>query len=158
MQIIENITYLEITYFIVMIIFAFIFGKKGILQSLGYTLKIVSSITIPFISYKKLLILIGHYSQDNNFLSSLILKYTLASEIFIFLFLFLITYSLFGVIEKILNLNFKKNSLVKIIDFILGIFYGVFLFSIIFYFAFNLFLKNHISDNMHKIMIYNISV
>ena len=61
--------------------------------------------------------------------------------------------------EKILKINFVKNSTIKIIDFFLGCFYGLFLFSILFYFIFNLILKNHLNENnIHKIMIYNIDL
>ena len=52
-----------------------------------------------------------------------------------------------------------KNSTIKIIDFIFGCIYGLFLFSILFYFIFNLTLKNYFNEStMHKIMIYNIDL
>jgi hypothetical protein len=155
----ENLTSLtisEILYFIFLIIFTFYFGYKGILQSLGFTIKIFGSIALPFVTYKKIINFLSNYFSNNEFLTQLLTNYSLISEIGIFILVFLFSYFIFGIFEKILKINFVKNSTIRIIDFFLGCFYGLFLFSILFYFIFNLILKNHLNENnIHKIMIYN---
>ena len=159
MEFLVNLTIYEILYFLTLAIFIVYFGFKGILQSLGFTIKIVGSITLPFITYKKIIEFLSNYFSDNNFLIPLIKNYSLISEIIIFIIMFLLSYFIFGIFEKILKVNFVKNSTIKIIDFFLGCFYGLFLFSILFYFIFSLILKSYLNENnMHKIMIYNINL
>ncbi len=155
MELLNSLKTVEIIYFILMISFVTYFGFKGILQSLGFTIKIIGSITIPLIFYKKLHMLLSEYFIDNEYLTNL-LNHDLPSEILIFIILFLISYSFFGILEKILNLNFTKNFSLKIVDFFLGCLYGLFLFTIIFYFSYNAFLKNLMTENMNKVMNYNI--
>ena len=159
MEILSNFTNYEIIYFVILIIFTLFFGFKGILQSLGFTLKIVGSITLPFMTYKAVLASLSNYFSSNAFLNSLIMQYPLISEIVVFVIIFLLSYFIFGIFEKLLKINFVKNFTIKIIDFIFGCIYGLFLFSILFYFIFNLTLKNYFNEStMHKIMIYNIDL
>jgi hypothetical protein len=159
MESLTSLTISEILYFIFLIIFTFYFGYKGILQSLGFTIKIFGSIALPFVTYKKIINFLSSYFSNNEFLTQLLTNYSLISEIGIFILVFLFSYFIFGMFEKILKINFVKNSTIKIIDFFLGCFYGLFLFSILFYFIFNLILKNHLNENnIHKIMIYNVDL
>ena len=159
MESLNNLPISEISYFIVLIIFIFYFGYKGILQSLGFTIKIFGSIALPFVTYKKIINFLSNYFSNSEFLSQLLTNYSLISEIAIFIIIFLFSYSIFGIFEKILKINFVRNSTIKTLDFFLGCFYGLLLFSILFYFLFNLILKNHLNENnMHKIMIYNIDL
>ena len=159
MENLTNLTISEFIYFTVLIIFIFYFGFKGILQSLGFTIKIFGSITLPFITYKKIIQFLSNYFSNNDFLTQLLANYSLISEIVVFIVIFLFSYFIFGIFEKILKINFVKNSTIRIVDFFLGCFYGLFLFSILFYFIFNLILKSHLNENnMHKFMIYNIDL
>jgi hypothetical protein len=118
MEILSNLTTYEIIYFVILIIFTLFFGFKGILQSLGFTLKIVGSITLPFMTYKTVLVSLSNYFSSNDFLNSLIIQYPLISEIVVFVIIFLLSYFIFGIFEKLLKINFVKNSTIKIIDFI----------------------------------------
>ena len=159
MEILTNLTMNEIVYFIILIIFTFYFGLNGIIRSLGVTVKIVGSIALPFITYKKIIEFLSKYFSDNDFLTQIITSHSLVSEIIIFIIIFLLSYFIFSILEKILKVNFVKNSTIKVIDFFLGCFYGLFLFSILFYFIFSLVLKNYLNENnMNTIMIYNIDL
>ena len=159
MEILSSFTTYEIIYFIILIIFTLFFGVKGILESLGFTLKIIGSITLPFMTYKTVLVSLSNYFSNNDFLNSLIAQYPLISEIIVFVIIFLLSYFIFGIFEKLLRINFVKNSTINIIDFILGCMYGLFIFSILFYVIFNLTLKSYLNEgNMNKIMIYNIDL
>ena len=159
MEILTNLTMNEIVYLIILIIFTFYFGLKGIIQSLGVTVKIVGSIALPFVTYKKIIEFLSNYFSDNDFLTQLITNHSLVSEILIFIIVFLVSYFIFSILEKVLKVNFVKNSTIKVVDFFLGCFYGIFLFSILFYFMFSLVLKNYLNENnMNKIMIYNIDL
>jgi hypothetical protein len=60
-------------------------------------------------------------------------------------------------VEKALNLKSPSQLEFKILDIIIGALYGAFLFSIIFYFAYIAFLKNHIEER-NILMKYNISI
>ncbi len=158
MDLIKNLSLFEIIYFSFLIIFIIFFGLKGILQSLGFSLKIISSIAIPFTTYKKIINFFNNYYENSEYFISLVSNNTLLYEIIIFSVIFLTIYSLFSIFEKALNLNFKKNFSFKLIDFFLGTIYGIFLFSILFYFAFNLVLKNFANEKMSPFIIYNIDI
>ena len=131
MESLNNLTISEFSYFIVLIIFTFYFGYKGILQSLGFTITIFGSIALPFVTYKKIINFLSNYFSNSEFLSQLLTNYSLISEIAIFIIIFLFSYSIFGIFEKILKINFVRNSTIKTLDFFLGCFYGLLLFSIL---------------------------
>ncbi len=158
MDMILNLNTFEIIYFLICLFFILFFGVKGIFKSLGFSLKIIGSISIPFLTYKKTLSYIGNTFDNNEFLSHLISSYPLVSEIIIFIILFLISYFLLGALENTLNVNLPKNLIFKFIDFVAGSIYGVFIFSLLFYFAYNLALKNIVDTNMNRIILLNINI
>jgi|TARA_B110000459_G_C16350061_1_gene376175 cellulose synthase/poly-beta-1,6-N-acetylglucosamine synthase-like glycosyltransferase len=158
MEILSNLTPVEIAYFSISLIFILFFGINGIFKSLGFSLKIIGSISIPFLTYKKILSYISSTFNDNDFLSNLIFSQPLISEIIVFIIFFLISYFLLGTLVNALNVNLPKNLTFKFIDFITGSIYGIFIFSILFYFAYNLTLKNMININVNNIMLLNINI
>ena len=78
-------------------------------------------------------------------------------EIISFILLFLITYIIFSIIEKALNLKSPSKLEFRILDIIIGSIYGIILFSILFYFSYIAFFKNYIDDK-NRIMKLNISI
>ena len=67
------------------------------------------------------------------------------------------TYVFFSIIEKALNLKSPTQLEFKILDIITGAFYGIILFSILFYFSYVAIFKNYI-DEKNRIMQLNISI
>ena len=67
------------------------------------------------------------------------------------------TYIIFTIIEKALNLKSPSQLEFKILDIIIGAIYGIILFSVLFYFSYIAFFKNYIDDK-NKIMKLNISI
>ena len=158
MEILSSFTSAEIVYFLICIIFALFFGIMGIFKSLGFSVKIIGSITIPFLTYKKAISYLGSIFDSNDFLSNLILNSPIISEIVTFIIIFLVSYILLGILENILNISIPKNLIFKLINFIAGTIYGIFIFSILFYFAYNLTLRNFIDAEINKIMLLNINI
>ena len=153
---ISNYNYIDIIYLIVLIIFAISFGIKGATKSISYSLKIILSISVPFIFFKRIL----NYSLeilDSEYLNSLNRDNSTFLEIISFIIIFLSTYIIFSLVEKALNLESPSKLEFKILDIIIGAVYGVFLFSIIFYFAYISFLKSHI-ETRNMFIKYNISI
>jgi len=153
---ISDFNYVDIIYVTILIIFLISFGIKGATKSISYSLKIILSVTIPFIFFKRIL----NYSleiADSDYLSSLNKDNSIFLEIISFIIIFLSTYVIFSLVEKALNLNSPSQLEFKILDIIIGAAYGVFLFSIIFYFAYIAFLKNHIKER-NMLIKYNISI
>ena len=153
---ISNFNYVDIIYLLVLILFSISFGIKGATKSISYSLKIILSVSIPFIFFKRIL----NYSLeiiDSEYLNSLNRDNSIFLEIISFIVIFLSTYIIFSLVEKALNLKSPSQLEFKILDIILGAVYGVFLFSIIFYFAYIAFLKNHIEER-NMLMKYNISI
>jgi hypothetical protein len=52
---ISNFNYADIIYLIVLILFLISFGIKGATKSISYSLKIILSVSIPFIFFKRIL-------------------------------------------------------------------------------------------------------
>ena len=153
---ISSFNYIDIIYLIVLILFSISFGIKGATKSISYSLKIILSVSIPFIFFKRIL----NYSIeiiDSEYLNSLNRDNSIFLEILSFIIIFLSTYIIFSLIEKLLNLKSPSQLEFKILDTIVGSIYGIFLFSIIFYFAYITFLKNHI-EAKNMLMKYNISI
>ena len=153
---ISNFNYVDIIYLVVLILFSISFGIKGATKSISYSLKIILSVSIPFIFFKRIL----NYSLemiDSEYLNSLNRDNSIFLEIISFIVIFLSTYIIFSLVEKALNLKSPSQLEFKILDIIIGAIYGIFLFSIIFYFVYIAFLKNHI-EARNMIMKYNISI
>ena len=153
---ISNFNYVDIIYLFLLIVFLILFGIKGATKSISYSLKIILSVSIPFIFFKRTL----NYSLeiiDSEYLNSLNRENTIFLEIIFFILIFLSTYFIFSLVEKVLNLKSPSQLEFKILDTIIGAAYGVFLFSIIFYFAYITFLKNHIEEK-NMLLKYNISI
>ena len=153
---ISNFNYVDIIYLLVLILFSISFGIKGATKSISYSLKIILSVSIPFIFFKRIL----NYSLeiiDSEYLNSLNRDNSIFLEIISFIVIFLSTYIIYSLVEKALNLKSPSQLEFKILDIIIGALYGAFLFSIIFYFSYIAFLKNHIEER-NMLMRYNISI
>ena len=152
----SGLSYFDYSYLIILIIFAVFFGIKGATKSISYSLKIILSISVPFIFYKRVL----NFSLEKLNIEYLFLlqnKNAIFLEIISFIILFLLTYIVYSILEKALNLKSPSQLEFKILDTIIGSVYGVILFSILFYFSYIAFFKNYIDDK-NKIMKLNISI
>ncbi len=152
----SGLNYIDYSYLILLILFAVFFGIKGATKSISYSLKIILSISLPFIFYKRVL---NFFLEKLNieYLFSLQNKNAIFLEIISFIILFLITYIIYSILEKALNLKSPSQLEFKIFDTIIGSIYGIILFSVVFYFSYVAFLKNYIDDE-NKIMKLNISI
>ena len=152
----SNLNYFDYIYLILLFLFATFFGIKGATKSISYSLKIILSISLPFIFYKRAL---NFFLEKINveYLFSLQNKNSIFLEIISFIILFLITYIIYSILEKALNLKSPSQLEFKILDSIIGSIYGVILFSVLFYFSYIAFFKNYIDDK-NKIMKLNISI
>ena len=152
----SGLNYFDYSYLTLLIIFAIFFGIKGATKSISYSLKIILSISLPFIFYKRLL----NFSLEKLNIEYLFLlqnKNPVFLEIITFIILFLITYIIYSILEKALNLKSPSQLELKILDTIIGSIYGIILFSILFYFSYIAFFKNYI-ENENIIMNLNISI
>ena len=152
----SSFSYFDYSYLTLLIIFAVFFGIKGATKSISYSLKIILSISLPFIFYKRVL----NFSLEKLNIEYLFLlqsKNEIFLEIISFIILFLITYIIYSILEKALNLKSPSQLEFKILDTIIGSIYGVILFSVLFYFSYIAFFKNYIGDK-NKIMKLNISI
>lgn len=153
---IQNFNYVDYIYILILILFSVSFGIKGATKSISYSLKIILSVSIPFIFYKRIL---GFVLEKINseYLISLQKDNSIFLEIISFIVIFLVTYILFSILEKALNLKSPSQLEFKILDIIIGAIYGIFLFSIIFYVAHIAFLKNHF-EGKNLLMKFNVSI
>ncbi len=152
----SGLNYFDYSYLILLILFAVFFGVKGATKSISYSLKIILSISLPFIFYKRVL----NYSLeklDIEYLFTLKSENSIFLEIISFITLFFITYIIYSILEKALNLKSPSQLEFKILDIIGGSIYGIILFSVLFYFSYIAFFKNYI-DNKNRIMQLNISI
>ena len=152
----SDLSYFDYSYLILLILFAVFFGIKGATKSISYSLKIILSVSLPFLFYKRVL----NFSLEKlniEYLFSLQNKNAIFLEIISFIMLFLTTYIIFSILEKALNLKSPSQLEFKIIDVIIGAIYGIILFSILFYFSYVAFFKNYIEDK-NRIMKLNISI
>ncbi len=152
----SGLSYLDYIYLILLVLFAVFFGIKGATKSISYSLKIILSVSLPFIFYKRVL----NFSLEKlniEYLFSLQNKNAIFLEIISFIMLFLTTYIIYSILEKALNLKAPSQLEFKIIDVIIGAIYGIILFSILFYFSYVAFFKNYIEDK-NRIMKLNISI
>ena len=152
----SGLSYFDYIYLVLLVLFAFFFGIKGATKSISYSLKIILSISLPFIFYKRVL----NFSLEKlniEYLFSLQNKNSIFLEIISFIVLFLTTYIIFSILEKALNLKSPSQLEFKILDIIFGAIYGIILFSVLFYFSYIAFFKNYIDDK-NRIMKLNISI
>ena len=152
----SSLTFFDYSYLILLILFAVFFGIKGATKSISYSLKIILSISLPFIFYKRVL----NFSLQKlniEYLFSLQNQNAFFLEIISFIILFLITYIIYSILEKALNLKSPSQLEFKILDIIIGSIYGIILFSVLFYFSYIAFFKNYIDDK-NRIMNLNISI
>ncbi|MDC3149569.1 CvpA family protein [Alphaproteobacteria bacterium] len=152
----SELSYFDYIYLVLLVLFAVFFGIKGATKSISYSLKIILSISLPFIFYKRVL----NFSLEKlnvEYLFSLQNKNSIFLEIISFIVLFLTTYIIFSILEKVLNLKSPSQLEFKILDIIIGAIYGIILFSILFYFSYIAFFKNYIDDK-NRIMKLNISI
>ena len=152
----SGLSYFDYIYLVLLVLFSVFFGIKGATKSISYSLKIILSISLPFIFYKRVL----NFSLEKlniEYLFSLQNKNAIFLEIISFIMLFLTTYIIFSILEKALNLKSPSQLEFKIIDVIIGAIYGIILFSILFYFSYVAFFKNYIEDK-NRIMKLNISI
>ena len=134
----SGLNYFDYCYLMLLIIFAVFFGIRGATRSISYSLKIILSISLPFIFYKRIL----SFSLEKlniDYLFSLQNKNAIFLEIISFIVLFLITYFIYSILEKALNLKSPSQLEFKILDTIVGSIYGVILFSVLFYFSYIVF-------------------
>ncbi len=152
----STLNYFDYLYLILLTIFAVFFGIKGATKSISYSLKIILSISLPFIFYKRLL----NFSLDKlniEYLFAIQSNNAIFLEIISFIILFLITYIIYSILEKALNLKSPSQLEFKILDTIIGSAYGIILFSVLFYFSYIAVFKNFIDDK-NRIMKLNISI
>ena len=152
----SGLSYFDYIYLVLLVLFAVFFGIKGATKSISYSLKIILSISLPFIFYKRVL----NFSLEKlnvEYLFSLQNKNAIFLEIISFIVLFLTTYIIFSILEKVLNLKSPSQLEFKILDIIIGAIYGIILFSVLFYFSYIAFFKNYIDDK-NRIMKLNISI
>ena len=152
----SGLSYFDYIYLVLLVLFAVFFGIKGATKSISYSLKIILSISLPFIFYKRVL----NFSLEKlnvEYLFSLQNKNSIFLEIISFIVLFLTTYIIFSILEKVLNLKSPSQLEFKILDIIIGAIYGIILFSVLFYFSYIAFFKNYIDDK-NRIMKLNISI
>ena len=153
---VSDFSYIDYIYFLILILFCILFGLKGATKSISYSLKIIFSVSIPFIFYKR----ISNFTLEkinSEYLLLLQKDNSIFLEIIFFIIIFLVTYLIFSLLEKALNLKSPSKLEFRILDIIFGAMYGILIFSIIFYFAYIAILKNHIKDKNY-FMKLNISI
>ncbi len=154
---ISSFTYIDYIYLSLLLIFAALFALKGATRAISYSLKIILSISLPFLFYKKTLNFFIE-SMDNPNLNSIAESNSIFLEIVIFTVLFILIFLIYSIIEKAINIKSPSQFEFKVIDTLIGGIYGIFIFSFIFYFSYQLLFKNHIPEKNNLIMNYNISL
>ena len=151
----NTLNYVDYIYLGTLFIFITFFSIQGATRSINYSLKIILSISLPFIFYKRSLNFFLE-SLNSQYLNNLAKENLIFLEIIMFVCLFLLVYFVYSLIEKAINIKSPSKLEFKIIDIIFGGLYGLFLFSILFYLSYSLVFKNHIIGN-NFIYHYNIS-
>ena len=152
----SDLNYFDYIYLILLVIFALFFGIKGATKSISFSLKIILSVSLPFVFYQRALNFFLE-KLNNQYFYSLQKDNLIFMEIISFIVLFSTTYIIFSVLEKALDLKSPSKLEYKILDIIIGLIYGIFLFSVLFYFSYIIFFKDHI-DEKNRIMKLNISM
>jgi len=151
----DNLNYVDFIYLSLLILFIIFFSLKGATKSINYSLKIILSVSIPFLFYKR----VSNYILDKldiEFFNNLADSNIIFFEIIIFIILFLLVYMTYSILEKAINIKSPTQLEFKIIDIIVGGIYGLFIFTFLFYISFSIFLNKHIKVN-NPIIEFNIS-
>ena len=103
---ISDFNYVDYIYLTVLIVFAIFFGLKGATKSISYSLKIILSVSIPFLFYKRLL---NFFLEkiDSEYLLSLQKNNSIFLEIISFIIVFLITYIIFCTLTLLPGLDYQ---------------------------------------------------
>ena len=151
----DNLNYVDFIYLSLLILFIIFFSLKGATKSINYSLKIILSVSIPLLFYKR----VSNYilaKLDIEFFNNLADSNIIFFEIIIFIILFLLVYMTYSILEKAINIKSPTQLEFKIIDIIVGGIYGLFIFTFLFYISFSIFLNKHIKVN-NPIIEFNIS-
>ena len=151
----DNLNYVDFIYLSLLVLFIIFFSLKGATKSINYSLKILLSVSIPFLFYKRA----SNYilaELDIEFFNNLADSNKIFFEIVIFIILFLLVYITYSILEKAINIKSPTQLEFKIIDIIVGAIYGLLIFSFLFYISFSIFLNKHIKVN-NSIIEFNIS-
>ena len=151
----DNLNYVDFIYLSLLILFIIFFSLKGATKSINYSLKIILSVSIPFLFYKR----VSNYILDKldiEFFNNLADSNIIFFEIIIFIILFLLVYMTYSILEKAINIKSPTQLEFKIIDIIVGGIYGLSIFTFLFYISFSIFLNKHIKVN-NPIIEFNIS-
>ena len=154
---ISSFTYIDFIYLSLLLIFALFFALKGATRAISYSLKIILSISLPFLFYKKTLNFFIK-TMDNQNLNTIAENNSIFLEIVVFTILFILIFLIYSIIEKAINIKSPSQFEFKIIDIFIGGVYGVFIFSFIFYFSYQLLFKNHLPEQNNILMNYNITL
>ncbi len=151
----NTFNHIDYIYLGLLFIFTVFFSIQGATRSINYSLKIILSISLPFIFYKRSLNFFLE-SLNSQYLNNIASKNFIFLEIIMFVCLFLLVYFVYSLIEKAINIKSPSQLEFKIIDIVVGGLYGLLIFSILFYLSYSLIFKNHIKGN-NIIYNYNIS-
>ena len=152
----NNLNYIDYIYLAFLILFTIFFALKGATKSINYSLKILLSISIPFLFYKKASSSILT-ELDIQFFNNLADSNKIFFEIIIFVSIFLIVYIAYSILEKAINIKPPSQLEFKIIDIVIGGAYGFLIFTFLFYISFSIFLNKHIIIN-NPFTEFNISI
>ena len=116
---ISSFTYIDYIYLILLLIFTLFFGLKGATRAISYSLKIILSISLPFLFYKKTLNFFIK-TMDNQNLNTIAENNSIFLEIVIFTILFILIFLIYSIIEKAINIKSPSQFEFKIIDIFIG--------------------------------------
>ena len=122
----NTFNYVDYIYLSTLSLFIVFFSIKGATRSINYSLKIILSISLPFIFYKRSLNFFLE-SLNSQYLNDLASKNFIFLEIIMFVCLFLLVYFIYSLTEKAINIKSPSQLEFKIIDIIVGGLYGIFL-------------------------------
>ena len=151
----ENLNYVDFVYLSLLVFFILFFALKGATKSINYSLKILLSVSIPFLFYKRT----SNYilSELNiEFFNNLADSNKIFFEIIIFIVLFLLVYIAYSILEKAINIKSPTQLEFKIIDITVGAMYGILIFTFLFYISYSIFLNKHIKVK-NTVIEFNIS-
>src|SRR5210317_2169253 len=154
-MVLNNLNYVDYIYLSFLVLCTIFFSLKGATKSINYSLKILLSVSIPFLFYKR----VSNYilaKLDIEFFNNLADSNIIFFEIIIFIILFLLVYITYSILEKAINIKFSTKLEFKIIDIIVGGIYGLLIFTFLFYISFSIFLNKHIKVN-NPLIEFNIS-
>ena len=154
-MVLNNLNYVDYIYLSFLVLFTIFFALKGATKSINYSLKILLSVSIPFLFYKRS----SNYiltELDIRFFNNLADSNKIFFEIITFISIFLLVYIAYSILEKAINIKPPTQLEFKIIDILVGGTYGFLIFTFLFYISFTIFLNKHITVN-NPITEFNIS-